>query len=96
MIALSSMPMAMQVLCTYPVDAGHTRETIDYYLAEGTGDDQVSEYKELGDLRPVRGCGAMRIGAARFVRRRYREGDADAIAREGHPALPEIGASLLE
>ena len=50
MIALSSMPMAMQVLCTYPVDAGHTRETIDYYFAEGTSDDQIRQYKELADL----------------------------------------------
>ncbi|HLI79104.1 MAG TPA: aromatic ring-hydroxylating dioxygenase subunit alpha [Candidatus Binataceae bacterium] len=50
MIALSSMPMAMQVLCTYPIDAGHTRETIDYYFAEGTSDDQIRQYKELADL----------------------------------------------
>ena len=50
MIALSSMPMAMQVLCTYPIDAGHTRETIDYYFAEGTSEKAIREYKELGDL----------------------------------------------
>jgi len=50
MIALSSMPMAMQVLCTYPIDAGHTRETIDYYFAEGTSDEQMLQYKELADL----------------------------------------------
>ena len=50
MIALSSKPMAMQVLCTYPVDAGHTRETIDYYFAEGTSHDEMRQYKELADL----------------------------------------------
>jgi choline monooxygenase len=50
MIALSARPMAMQVLCTYPIDAGHTRETIDYYFAEGTSEDQIREYKELSDL----------------------------------------------
>jgi choline monooxygenase len=50
MIALSTHPMAMQVLCVYPIDAGHTRETIDYYFAEGTGEEQIREYKELSDL----------------------------------------------
>ncbi len=50
MIALSSHPMAMQVLCVYPIDAGHTRETIDYYFAEDATEDQIHEYKELGDL----------------------------------------------
>ena len=50
MIALSSHPMAMQVLCVYPIDAGHTRETIDYYFAEGTGEEQIREYKDLSDL----------------------------------------------
>src|SRR5579871_3881853 len=46
MIALSNHPMAMQVLCVYPIDAGHTRETIDYYFAEGTGENEIREYKE--------------------------------------------------
>ncbi len=41
MIALSTHPMAMQVLCTYPIDAGHTRETIDYYFAEDATDEQI-------------------------------------------------------
>lgn len=50
MIALSTHPMAMQVLCTYPIDAGHTREIIDYYFAEDATDDQIREYKELSDL----------------------------------------------
>ena len=50
MIALSSHPMAMQVLCVYPLDAGHARETIDYYFAEDATDDQIREYKELSDL----------------------------------------------
>ncbi len=50
MIALSTHPMAMQVLCVYPIDAGHTRETIDYYFAEDATDDQIREYKELSDL----------------------------------------------
>jgi len=50
MIALSSRPMAMQVLCAYPIDAGHTRETIDYYFAEDANEDQIREYKELSDL----------------------------------------------
>ncbi len=50
MIALSTHPMAMQMLCVYPIDAGHTREIIDYYFAEDVTDDQVREYKELSDL----------------------------------------------
>jgi choline monooxygenase len=50
MIALSSRPMAMQVLCVHPIDAGHTRETLDYYFAEETTESQVREYKELSDL----------------------------------------------
>jgi phenylpropionate dioxygenase-like ring-hydroxylating dioxygenase large terminal subunit len=50
MIALSSRPTAMQVLCVHPIDAGHTRETIDYYFAEDTSEDQIREYKELSDL----------------------------------------------
>ena len=50
MIAFSSHPMAMQVLCVYPVDAGHTREIIDYYFAAGTSEDQIREYTDLSDL----------------------------------------------
>jgi choline monooxygenase len=50
MIALSSHPMAMQVLCVYPIDAGHTRETIDYYFAEDATEDQIREYREFSDL----------------------------------------------
>ncbi len=50
MIALSSQPMAMQVLCVYPIQAGYTRETIDYYFADDASDDQIREYQELSDL----------------------------------------------
>jgi phenylpropionate dioxygenase-like ring-hydroxylating dioxygenase large terminal subunit len=50
MIALSTHPMAMQMLCVYPVDAGHTRETIDYYFAEGTSEEEVRAYKDFSDL----------------------------------------------
>jgi len=50
MIALSPRPMAMQVLCVYPLDVGHTRETIDYYFAEDATEDQIREYRELSDL----------------------------------------------
>jgi phenylpropionate dioxygenase-like ring-hydroxylating dioxygenase large terminal subunit len=50
MIALSSRPMAMQLLCVYPIDAGHTRETIDYYFADDATEDQIREYCEFSDL----------------------------------------------
>ncbi len=50
MIALSSRPMAMQLLCVYPIDAHHTRETIDFYFAEGTSEKEIREYKDFSDL----------------------------------------------
>jgi choline monooxygenase len=50
MIALSTYPMAMQMLCVYPIDARRTRETIDYYFAEDATEEQIREYKELSDL----------------------------------------------
>jgi choline monooxygenase len=50
MIALSATPPAMQVLRTWPIDADHTRETIDYFFEEGTSEAAIREYKELSDL----------------------------------------------
>lgn len=50
MLALSSQPMAMQVLCVYPIDARHTRETIDYYFADDAIEDEIREYRELSDI----------------------------------------------
>lgn len=50
MLALSSAPPAMQVLRTWPIDADHTRETIDYFFADDTSEGAISEYIELSDL----------------------------------------------
>ncbi|MGO9607700.1 MAG: aromatic ring-hydroxylating oxygenase subunit alpha [Candidatus Binataceae bacterium] len=50
MLAMSAHPQAMQVLRAWPIDAEHTRETIDYFFAEGTDEAAISEYIELSDL----------------------------------------------
>lgn len=49
MLALSAGPQAMQVLRAWPIDAEHTRETIDYFFAEGTGEAAIRDYIELSD-----------------------------------------------
>jgi len=50
MFALSSAPMAMQVLCVMPIDANHSRETIDYYFTDDISEDDMRAYVELSDL----------------------------------------------
>lgn len=50
MFAMSAKPHAMQVLRTWPVDAEHTRETIDYYFSEDVSEKEISDYVELSDL----------------------------------------------
>jgi carnitine monooxygenase subunit len=50
MFALSSKPMAMQVLCVIPIDAQHSRETIDYYFTDDISENEMREYVELSDL----------------------------------------------
>ena len=50
MFALSTDPVSMQVLCVWPIDEAHTRETVDYYFAEHVSDDQMREYVEFADL----------------------------------------------
>jgi len=50
MFALSAKPHGMQVLRTWPLDAHHTRETIDYYFAEDVSENEIRDYVELSDL----------------------------------------------
>lgn len=50
MFAVSDDPPAMQVLCAQPVDAGHTRQTVDYYFGEDASDEQLRGYVALSDL----------------------------------------------
>jgi phenylpropionate dioxygenase-like ring-hydroxylating dioxygenase large terminal subunit len=50
MFAMSAKPHAMQVLRTWPFDAGRTRETIDYYFSDEVSENQRRDYVELSDL----------------------------------------------
>ncbi|HUA34045.1 MAG TPA: aromatic ring-hydroxylating dioxygenase subunit alpha [Candidatus Binataceae bacterium] len=50
MLSLSTNPGAMQVLCVWPIDPGHTRETVDYYFAEDATEEHIREYVEFSDL----------------------------------------------
>ena len=50
MFALSAKPQAMQVLRTWPLDVGHTRETIDYFFTDDATQSEMREYVELSDL----------------------------------------------
>ncbi|MGH7778806.1 MAG: aromatic ring-hydroxylating oxygenase subunit alpha [Candidatus Binataceae bacterium] len=50
MLAASLNPMALQVICAHPIDAGHTHETVDYFFAEGTTEPEIRNYAELSDL----------------------------------------------
>ena len=50
MFALSAKPHGMQVLRTWPLDAHHTRETIDYYFSEEVSENEIREYVGLSDL----------------------------------------------
>jgi len=50
MFALSANPPSMQVIHVMPLDAEHTRETVDYFFAEDLSDEQMREYVEFSDL----------------------------------------------
>ena len=50
MIAASMRPMALQMIRALATDAGHTRQTVDYFFAEGTSDAEIAAYAELSDL----------------------------------------------
>ena len=50
MFAISAKPHAMQVLRTWPIDAEHTRETIDYYFSDDVSEKEINDYVELSDL----------------------------------------------
>jgi choline monooxygenase len=50
MFALSTNPASMQVITARPIDAEHTRQTVDYFFAEDLRDEQIRAYVELSDL----------------------------------------------
>jgi choline monooxygenase len=50
MFALSTNPASMQVITARPIDAEHTRQTVDYFFVEDLRDEQLSAYVELSDL----------------------------------------------
>jgi len=50
MFSISRKPQAMQVLRVWPVDAGHTRETVDYFFADDATENQIRDYVEFSDL----------------------------------------------
>jgi choline monooxygenase len=70
MFALSAKPHAMQVLRTWPLDAHHTRESIDYYFSEEVSENEIREYVELSDLvqrEDVVLCESVQRGLGSFV-----------------------------
>ncbi len=50
MLGLSADPLALQIICSRPVDAGHTWQAVDYYFADGTPDQVIREYVAFTDL----------------------------------------------
>jgi phenylpropionate dioxygenase-like ring-hydroxylating dioxygenase large terminal subunit len=50
MFSLSTSPASMQVICAIPIDAEHTRQTVDYFFAENTSDEQIRASVEFSDL----------------------------------------------
>jgi choline monooxygenase len=50
MFALSTDPASMQLICAIPVDAEHTRQTVDYFFAGDIGDEQIRASVEFSDL----------------------------------------------
>ncbi len=50
MFALSGNPPSMQVISAAPIDAGRTRQTVDYFFADNPSDEQMREYVEFSDL----------------------------------------------
>lgn len=50
MFALSASPASMQVISARPIDAEHTRQTVDYFFAEDLSDEQMRAYVEFSDL----------------------------------------------
>ncbi|HLX38641.1 MAG TPA: aromatic ring-hydroxylating dioxygenase subunit alpha [Candidatus Binataceae bacterium] len=50
MFALSDDPPAMQVISAIPIDAGHTRQLVDYFFAAELSDEQMRDYVEFSDL----------------------------------------------
>jgi len=50
MFALSGDPPAMQVISAIPIDAGHTRQLVDYFFAAELSDEQMRDYVEFSDL----------------------------------------------
>jgi choline monooxygenase len=50
MFSLTSDPPGMQVISAIPIDAGHTRQVVDYFFAADVGDQQVRDAVEFSDL----------------------------------------------
>jgi phenylpropionate dioxygenase-like ring-hydroxylating dioxygenase large terminal subunit len=50
MFSLSTNPASMQVICAIPIDAEHTRQTVDYFFAENISDEQIRASVEFSDL----------------------------------------------
>lgn len=50
MFGLSGDPPSMQVITSAPIDAGHSRQIVDYYFAGDVSDEQMREYVEFSDL----------------------------------------------
>ncbi len=50
MFSLSTNPASMQVICAIPIDAEHTRQTVDYFFAENLTDEQMRASVEFSDL----------------------------------------------
>ena len=50
MFALSDNPAGMQVISAVPIDAGHSRQVVDYYFADNLSDEQMRDYVEFSDL----------------------------------------------
>jgi len=50
MFSMSANPPSMQVISAIPIDAGHSRQVVDYFFADDLSDEQMREYVEFSDL----------------------------------------------
>jgi choline monooxygenase len=50
MFSMSANPPSMQVISAIPIDAGHSRQVVDYFFADDLSDEQMRDYVQFSDL----------------------------------------------
>ena len=96
LFSLYGNPPNLQATSIVPIDAGHSRQVVDYFFTGDPSESQIRSDVEFSDLVTRGRRRALRIRAARPALGRDRARQADAVARTRHPALPEARLPIPE